>query len=293
MERIKEKTSFSGTLALSAAMTAAAHPLTYVKVLIQVGHEPIAPVPATTIFGKQVWYLPNVFQYARYIKQVDGWFGLYRGVGPRVVHNIVNTSICNAVSHNIKEMQKVEDDAAPPPDSVQQFIRDTGNAAVSRAAGVLVSYPLHMISVRMMVQFIGREVHYQSIWSSMKEIYQEEGILGFFSGIVPHLIGELLSLTVFRTLTYLINTYIIDHELIQLAEMRNYSSGVSQYVANMITYPFTLVANLMVVNQTRLVAGNPPLMPIYESWTHCWVELGKKGLRNRGSSLFRRAVHRI
>ena len=26
----------------------------------------------------------------------------------------------------------------------------------------------------------------------------------------------------------------------------------------------------------RLAAGNPPLMPIYESWTDCWVELGKE-----------------
>lgn len=27
---------------------------------------------------------------------------------------------------------------------------------------------------------------------------------------------------------------------------------------------------------SRLAAGNPPLMPIYGSWTDCWRELGRK-----------------
>ena len=102
----KAKASYGGTLALSIGMTAAAHPLTYVKVLIQVGHEPMSATETTTIFGKKVWRLPNFFQYIGHIRSVDGWLGLYRGLGPRIAQNIVNSAITNAIN---KKSQEVED----------------------------------------------------------------------------------------------------------------------------------------------------------------------------------------
>lgn len=279
----KAKSSYPGKLALSAGMTAAAHPLTYVKVLIQVGHEPIAPTEVTTIFGKKVWRLPNFFQYLGHIKKVDGFVGMYRGLGPRIAQNVVHLTVTNTVSTKLSEENEI---ASEKSKSIQEFLKQTGNLAISRTAGTILSYPFHVISIRMMVQFVGRETSYSSIVSSVKEIYKEEGFSGFFTGLVPHLIGELVALWLLRSLNYLAVNYLIVDE--QTLEVQNYSQSISQYVSSIVTYPFQLVTNIMCVNNTKLAAGSPPLMPVYSSWTDCWVDLGKRGLRNRGSALFRR-----
>lgn len=278
------KSSFFGSLALSAGMSALAHPVTYIKVLIQIGHEPIAPVPHKTFFGHKVLRLPNFIQYAGHIKSVDGWTGLYRGLGPRFAQNIVSSAITNSMTNKLDLQKEEETDKTPV-----AFLRETGNLALAKTCGVVVSYPFHVISIRMMVQFVGRETYYSNIFSSVKEIYQEEGILGFFSGLIPHLMGELIALWMFRTINYLAQKYVLQ-DAFSKKEVKTYTTAVSQYIASMLTYPFQLVTTLMTVNDTRLKAGNPPLMPIYESWTECWIELGKKGLRSRGSTLFRRNV---
>jgi len=284
----KAKSSYVGTLALSIGMTAAAHPLSYIKVLIQVGHEPLAPTEVTTIFGKKCWRLPNFFQYIGHVKRVDGWFGLYRGLGPKIAQNIINSTITNNVGKKIKD----DDDAGPISEkkSVQEFLRQTGNLAIAKTAGTVLSYPFHVISIRMMVQFVGRETNYSSIISSVKEIYNEEGLCGFFTGLVPHLIGELFGLWLIRSLNYLAMNCLVTDANLKTLEVQNYSQTISQYISSIITYPFQLVTNIMAINNTKLAAGRPPLMPIYSSWTACWVDLGKKGLRNRGSTLFRRNI---
>jgi len=285
----KARASYGGTLALSVGMTAAAHPLTYVKVLIQFGHEPLPATQTKTWFGKRVWRLPNFFEYVGHIKRVDGWLGLYRGLGPRIAHNIINTTFTNVVSRKIKE-ENEEDSASVDVKSVSVFLNETAKLAVARTVGCFASYPFHVISVRMMVQFIGGETPYSNILSSIKEIYREEGLLGFFSGLIPHLIGELFALWMLRTLNYLAMNYLVSQEFSQLDEVRSYSQGISNYIASFVTYPFQLVTNIMSVNGSKLAAGNPPLVTIYSSWTDCWVELGKQGLRSRGSTLFRRDV---
>lgn len=271
-------------------MTAVAHPLTYVKVLIQVGHEPLPAQRAKTFFGKEVMRLPNFLQYAGHIKNMDGWLGLYRGLGPRIVHNIVSSTVTNTITNKMKENDEKHGKNDEEDKSVKGFLQETGKIAAAKTAGIVISYPFHVISIRMMVQFIGKETHYRNIFSSIQEIYEEEGILGFFSGLLPHLIGELFAVWMYRTINYLVEKYVIDEQYLQIAEVRNYSQGISQYVASTVTYPFQLITNIMAVNDTRLQGGNPPLMPIYDSWTDCWIELGKKGLRSRGSTLFRRTL---
>lgn len=37
---------------------------------------------------------------------------------------------------------------------------------------------------------------------------------------------------------------------------------------------------------SRLIAGQPPQMPLYKNWSHCWRELNTAGEHKRGSSLF-------
>ncbi|MEQ2169657.1 hypothetical protein GOODEAATRI_027442 [Goodea atripinnis] len=53
----------TAVLLLGASVTAITHPLLYVKLLIQVGHEPLPPTVGTTMFGRRLIYLPGFFNY--------------------------------------------------------------------------------------------------------------------------------------------------------------------------------------------------------------------------------------
>jgi carrier protein len=66
------------------------HPFEYAKVLIQIGYEPIPPHPSKTLLGKPALKLPNIFQYVKHIKTVDGLSGCYRGLGPKVCGNLIS-----------------------------------------------------------------------------------------------------------------------------------------------------------------------------------------------------------
>lgn len=69
---------------------------------------------------------------------------------------------------------------------------------VTHTAGAIISSPFHVISIRMMAQFVGRETKYSSIFGSIIQIYKDEGILGFFSGLIPRLIFDLSCVVVAR-----------------------------------------------------------------------------------------------
>ncbi|NWX18655.1 MTCH2 protein, partial [Aegotheles bennettii] len=47
--------------------------------------------------------------------------------------------------------------------------------------------------------------------SAFATIYREEGILGFFAGLIPRLLGDILSLWLCNMLAYLINTYALEN----------------------------------------------------------------------------------
>lgn len=47
------------------AVATGAHPIDLTKTLIQIGHEPIEPIPTRTFFGRPALGLPSVFQYSK------------------------------------------------------------------------------------------------------------------------------------------------------------------------------------------------------------------------------------
>jgi len=283
----------SSMFVLPVLMTAVAHPITYVKLLIQIGHEPLSVQEGTTFFGKKIIRQANFVQYAEHIRSLDGWFGLWRGVSANILYNVIGSAVTNGINNKVKEENAAAGKLAVDESTLKGFLHETCNATVSKTTGVVLSYPFHVISIRMMVQFIGRETHHSNIYASVCHIYKEEGIAGFFAGLVPHLVGELVGLWLFRTFNHLITNYLINSSYMSKykPELQNYSVGISQYLVSLITYPFQLVTNIMAINgAVGLSAGRPPLMPLYSSWKECWVELGKKGLRGRGSTLFRRSI---
>ncbi|KAJ8360684.1 hypothetical protein SKAU_G00172090 [Synaphobranchus kaupii] len=272
---------------LGAGVTAITHPLLYVKLLIQVGHEPLAPTVGTTMFGRKVLYLPGFFSYARHVVRVDGKRGLFRGLSPRVMSSAISTMVRSKVKQAVPaedtEHVSNRDDLKT---SFRKVVRETSHEMVVQCLSRIATHPFHVISVRCMAQFVGREVKYRGLFSCIARIFQEEGVGGFFVGLIPHVLGEVIFLWCCNLLAHLINTYAVDDNFSQAPAVRSYTKFVMGIAVSVLTYPFMLVADLMAVNNCGLAAGLPPNSPIFKSWVHCWRHLSVQGQLFRGSSFF-------
>ncbi|KAK2509348.1 hypothetical protein MC885_019545 [Smutsia gigantea] len=278
---------------LGSGLTILSQPLMYVKVLIQVGYEPLPPTIGRNIFGRQVCQLPGLFCYAQHIASIDGKHGLFTGLTPRLCSGVLGTVVHGKVLQHYQECDKVEEKGQAVsfpfvselgPGNVQkgisssfdQVIKETTREMMARSAATLITHPFHDSK--------------SGLCDSVVTIYREEGILGFFAGLIPRLLGDIISLWLCNSLAYLVNTYALDSGVSTMNEMKSYSQAVTGFFASMLTYPFVLVSNLMAVNNCGLAGGSPPYSPIYTSWIDCWCMLQKEGNMSRGNSLFFRKV---
>ncbi|XP_015274942.1 PREDICTED: mitochondrial carrier homolog 1 [Gekko japonicus] len=278
-------------VALSAGFTSLSHPLLYVKLLVQVGHEPLPPTLGRNLLGRKVLYLPGFFTYARHIVKVDGKKGLFRGLIPRIISSSLSTVTRGRVkkAFPLEDMEHVsnKDDVKT---SLRKVVKETSHEMMMQCVSRVISHPLHVISMRCMVQFIGREVKYGGVLRSIETILKEEGFWGFFVGLIPHILGDVVFLWCCNLLAHFINTYAVDDNFNQASVIRSYTKFVMGIAVSMLTYPFLLVGDLMAVNNCGLRAGLPPYTPVFSSWIHCWRHLSAQGQLFRGSSLlFRRA----
>ncbi|KAM5263448.1 mitochondrial carrier homolog 1 isoform 1-T1 [Ctenodactylus gundi] len=288
----------------------AGHPRDLVCLLstLQVGHEPMPPTLGTNVLGRKVLYLPSFFTYAKYIVQVDGKIGLFRGLSPRLMSNALSTVTRGSMKKVFPpdEIEQVsnKDDMKT---SLRKVVKETSYEMMMQCVSRMLAHPLHVISMRCMVQFVGREAKYSGVLSSIGKIFKEEGLLGFFVGLIPHLLGDVVFLWGCNLLAHFINAYLVDDsvsdtpgglgndqnpgsQFSQALAIRSYTKFVMGIAVSMLTYPFLLVGDLMAVNNCGLQAGLPPYSPVFKSWIHCWKYLSVQGQLFRGSSLLFRRV---
>uniref|UniRef100_A0A4W5P315 Mitochondrial carrier homolog 2 n=1 Tax=Hucho hucho TaxID=62062 RepID=A0A4W5P315_9TELE len=234
-----------GQVLLGSGLTVLSHPLMYIKVLVQVGHEPLRPSIGRNLFGRQVYQLPGLFAYAKHIIKIDGKAGLFNGLAPRLCAGTIGTLVHSRILQVSGTSQKAEEG------SLQHVVNETTKEMIARSCATIVTHPFHVITLRCMVQFIGRETKYSGVFDSIVTVYKNEGVLGFFAGLIPRLLGDVLSLWICNMLAHLINTYAIDDSMSHTGEIKNCSQAVTGFFASMLTYPFVLVSNLMAGNMSR------------------------------------------
>ncbi|XP_028812724.1 mitochondrial carrier homolog 2 isoform X2 [Denticeps clupeoides] len=276
---------------LGTGLTVLSHPILYIKVLVQAGHEPLPPTLGRNLFGRPVYQLPGVFAYAKHIVKIDGKAGLFAGLAPRLCAGTVGTLVHSRVLEKCQARGRLEVSACQKEEgSLAHVVNETTREMVARSCATIVTHPFHVITLRCMVQFIGRETKYCGVFDSVVTIYKEEGILGFFAGLIPRLLGDVLSLWICNMLAHFINTYAIDDSMSHTGEIKNCSQALTGFFASMLTYPFVLVSNLMAVNDCGLAGGLPPYAPAYPTWVDCWRHLSREGNMSRGNSLFFRKL---
>ncbi|XP_057566154.1 mitochondrial carrier homolog 2-like [Hippopotamus amphibius kiboko] len=276
---------------LGSGLTILSKLLMYVKVLIHVGHEPLPPTIGRNIFGRQVCQLPGLFCYAQHIASIDGKHELFIGLTPRPCSGFLGTVVHGKVLQHYQEYGNAEESGSgnvqkEVSSSFDRVIKDTTREMMARSAATLITHPFRVITLKSMVQFIGRESEYCGLCDSIATIYWKEGIVSFFVGLLPCLLGSIISLWLYNSLAYLVNSYALDSGVSTMKEMKSYSQAVTGFFASMLTYPFVLVSNLMAVNNCGLARGCPPYSPIYSSWLDCWCMLQKERNVSRGNSLF-------
>ncbi|CAH3166337.1 unnamed protein product [Pocillopora meandrina] len=209
----------------------------------------------------------------------------------RVYSSMIGTLVNNTM---LQAMDKKDNALVPlvPPENkswreeLLEFFEETCVQAVAKCSGIIISHPFYVLSVRMMVQFVGQETIYSGLCASVKEIYSNEGLGGFFSGIIPRLVGEVLSLLLYRGACFLVSKYAIDSEVGRSKEVQVYRDVLFQYAAGVVTHPFVLVSHMMIVNNVGLAGGKPPAMPVFDGWRDCFSYLKKTGNLWRGCSIF-------
>lgn len=257
-----------------------AHPLEYAKTLIQLGHEPLSPRHTKTLMGRPALALPSVFMYMSHIRKRDGWLGLYKGLGPKILALGLNAVVTDKVSAHLKVEYGENEDNLTEEQKRQRVIDTAIKDMAERLACLIVTQPLHVITVRSMAQFIGGEEVYNGVFSGIVEVYRQNGLMGFWSGLIPRALGEIFTVAITASVTYFVNKYVVDDNKLQ-----SYTSHVASFFASSLCYPFAVVSNCTCVSRSGLAAGYPPNMPFYSNWLDCWKHLSKEKQLKRGSSL--------
>lgn len=246
-----------------------------------------------------------MFQYLRYVKSVDGFAGCYRGLTARLCGSTVSACVYNTLSKKVssragegsnseeqvhigkvstfRSTSWVRTDPAADSD-VPEFLKKTALEIVCVTGSTIVAHPFHVIAVRTMAQFVGRETVYQSLWGSICEIYGREGIKGFFCGLIPRLVGDIIYISISATIVYLTCRHFGKSKLTDQA-----GSMTGNMIASSFSYPFQVVANTVIVNNSGLAIGSPPHTRHFHNWVEAYRALKYEKQLKRGSSLVGRA----
>lgn len=287
----KKKPSLASEIG-SGIMQNAFYPLAFVKILVQIGHEPLPPFRGQTLFRREQLFYPNSFKYAQYIHSVEGLSGLYRGLGMKVVSqslgNVVYNRMIKVLEDNDPSSSEITDNKTSKQKEEEEqaitiFIRHTSKEITARCWGVVVSQPFHVMALRCMAQFVGGETSYSSwnVFQNAVEIQRGEGVLGFFSGLVPRLLFEASTIALTNGIAFLIKHYVFEERDIEaLIDL------FASLLASSVTYPLSVVSSVSAISGANLVASRPPKMKAYATWIDVFWHLYELDDLKRGSSTF-------
>ena len=269
------------------------YPLKVARVLIQLGYEPKPPEKRYSfVFQQYLFYYPGIIGYSRAIAQQSGWKAMYRGVGCHFIEDIV-ASTSGAIMTSFVENRLVGV-YEKRKDTVLDVMLRTINMFITKLISDLtvtvIVHPFHVITVRNIAQQIGDEHIYKGLISSTREIYQTEGLRGFYSGLVPALWSAYVRLSIYMCLWCVTELVMLamtgdKYNLPKLFFKGLVAFPVMAYVPQTYSYPLSMVSNVMAVNSSRLAAGNPPRMPIFNRWSDCAHYFRMSGNSFRGSGV--------
>lgn len=262
------------------------HPLAYVRVLMQLGYEPLPSVRGRNIFGKEVLFYPNVLRYLQYIFRKEGVLGLYRGFGLTVASKVVNW-YATTKADELFEMPNARSGNENEQPTLNSFIQKNLREVRCQSWGILISHPFQVMALRSMAQFIGQEQKYSSwnIFQNAREIYVNEGLGGFFVGLIPRWLLEVSTILITNAIVHVLRTQIsLQRDVLPAYQY------VAAMIAQSVTYPFSVVTTVSAINRSGLAGARVSVTPVYSNWQDAYKYLRNTQQLKRGSSLFFRTA---
>ena len=260
------------------------HPIKVISTLMKLGHEPVPPHEFSYNFitGQYSWYYPRTFGYTYGIIRERGFFGLYRGFVPSVIRAMVQCAVyhrsLSLTRHAVEyllpegELEINVDDMSTNRNNIKHSAKAFLLLSVAGCLTEVITRPFTVITLRAIAQHVGQETRYSSVLQAVRQIYYEEGILGFYGGLVPAILQHVIS-NLIRQVVWLLmeETAVMLVPTIGLAPQMK--SVLSVYISSVYGHPLLVVSTLMAVNGSGLAA----VRTHYSGWRDCWNYLRVTG----------------
>ncbi|KAL7076631.1 hypothetical protein ACQ4LE_003802 [Meloidogyne hapla] len=308
-ERQRIKKQFEG-IGNSLLATSFFHPISFTRTLMQLGHEPfpLEKGKSYIFFGKTAYFLPNFYRYLNNFYLSHGFETIYTGVGAHVLDSFLHLSGGIVVSEildrhypevggNISDLKNLNQ-----LDNYQHFrikLRTGIRKSIQFVLCAIISRPFAVIAIRQIAQLIGNETKYLPInpLQPLMLIGSEEGPPGLFSGLMPVIVGGLISVWGTTIFTFVVDLAykkferefqdFDDQEREVMAHSRKSFDYIVPFLVNSVRYPFEVCSTVMAVAGSGLFVSLLPYSPSFKHWSDAYDYLSPHELR-RGGKFFLR-----
>lgn len=169
------------------------------------------------------------------IVKEEGIPGLYRGVIPITVGYLPTWAIYFVVYEDCKKYTSKHFAQYP-------FVSNMISALTAGASSTLVTNPIWVVKTRLMAQPAGN-LHYSGTIDAFSKMFREEGIISFYAGLGPALLGLLHVAVQFPLYEKCKKVFHVDDENPKLHQIPQIlaSSVISKICASTITYPHEVI----------------------------------------------------
>lgn len=129
------------------------------------------------------------------VTRKEGIFGLYRGLWPSIMGVVPYVGVDFAAYETLRQYSPKQ------PDGSVHGLVTLLNGALAGTLAQTISYPLDLVRRRLQVQGFSSDIsfgdkHYRGVTDAFKTIYKEEGVIGFYRGLVPNFIKVVPAISV-------------------------------------------------------------------------------------------------
>lgn len=201
----------------------------------------------------------------------EGMRGLYRGVVPITVGYLPTWAIYFVVYEEVRSKTS-------PRFGHNSFLSNVISAITAGAVSTLVTNPIWVIKTRLMTQ--SNQIHaYSGTIDAFKKMYTNEGILSFYSGLGPALLGLLHVAVHFPLYERLRTAFCIDDSKSKITQIPQILSAsiLAKISASTITYPHEVIrtrAQIQNFSTSSYTAGRRKYHGIIQTTRTIFVEEG-------------------
>lgn len=154
---------------------------------------------------------------------------------------------------------------------------------IARVFGVTVSYPFQVIMIRQMAEFLHKSNSYKYMLLAFLSVIKQDGPLGLFSGLMPRVIGEVITVWLTACFAYVLNNYVFTRGTDP--SLKKHTPFIAGMMVSGMTHSLTVTSTAMAACDSRYC-----LFPHFSNWLNCYTYLKRNDYFVRGNSLFFRRV---